>query len=127
MSGNFARLIAVAVVLCSASPAAADKNLTWVGTVTAANSKQVNVHANQQNQIFIIGGGFQGVYAGGHHHTTQYLKKGMYVRVAYRQASLFGANYATQIDVLQSHISIPIATPGGSITLPSSKPGPSHT
>jgi len=123
MRGSFARYVVVAAFLFSASPAAADKNLTWAGTVTAATPKQVNVLANQQDQIFIIGSDFQGVFAGGKHHTTKYLKKGMHVRVAYRQATLFGANYATEIDVFPSQISIPIPTPGNkSIYLPTPTP-----
>ncbi len=111
MRASFARPFAVAALLFAASPASADKNLTWVGTVTAATAKQVNVLANRQDQIFIIGSDFRGVYAGGKQHTTKYLKKGMYVRVAYRQATVFGTNYATQIDVFPSQISIPIQTP----------------
>lgn len=122
MKGFFARLFAVVAVVLAASPASADTNLTWVGTVTAANSQQVNVLANRQDQIFTIGNEFQGVFAGGKHHTTKYLKKGMTVRVAYRQATLFGSNYATRIDVIPSQISIPIATPGKSMMLPTATP-----
>jgi hypothetical protein len=124
MKTSLAVFLAVASTLLWASPAAADNKatLTLVGTVTAANSKQVNVLAHQQDQIFIINDGFQGVYDGGQRHSTDYLKKGMAVTVTYNQAKLFGSFQALRIDVGQPKFSLPVATPGGPMTLP--KPSP---
>jgi hypothetical protein len=49
----------------------------------------------------------------------------MFVRVAYRQATLFGAYNALEIDVIQTNISIPIATPAPGAYYPSN--APSHS
>ena len=123
MRNTIVALVAVAGILLRANPAAADKaTLTLVGTVTAATSKQVNVSANHQDQIFIINDGFQGVYAGGKRHSTDYLKKGMTVTVTYNQAKLFGSFQALRIDVGQPQFNLPVATPGGPMTLPKATP-----
>jgi ABC-type oligopeptide transport system substrate-binding subunit len=124
MKNSFVALLAVAGTLLWASPAAADNKatLTLTGKVTAANSKQVNVLAHQQDQIFIINDGFAGVFDGGQRHSTDYLKKGMTVTVTYNQAKLFGSFQALRIDVGQPQFSLPVATPGGPMTLPKATP-----
>ncbi len=112
-----AAFLAFAALAAYAAPARAG-NLTWVGTVIAATSQQVNVNAKQQTQIFLLGKDFKGVIGpSGKLHTVKYLKPGMLVRVVYSTAVLFGSYHALEIDVLPSQISIPIKSPG---------PGPYH-
>ena len=123
MSRQYVRALLIFVLALWASPALAGPNLSWVGTVTAANSKQVNVLANQKDQIFLIGGDFKGVFANGKQHTTKYLKKGMYVRVAYRQAALFGAFNALEIDVFGAGLNLPVASPKPGVFIPTAAPG----
>jgi hypothetical protein len=123
MRNRIVALVAGASILLWAGPAAADKaTLTLVGTVTAATSKQVNVSAHHQDQIFILKDGFQGVYAGGQRHSTDYLKKGMTVTVTYNQAKLFGSYQALRIDVGQPQFNLPVAAPAGPMTLPKATP-----
>ena len=129
MSRRLGVLLACAVLALGASlPARADTNGTWVGNVTHASASQVDVSGTlsaphttakpqRETRTFIIGSDFRGVRGpGGKHETLHDLKPKTFVRVSYRQATLFGSYHALEIDVLGS-ASIPIKTPA---------PGPYH-